>query len=230
MCGGTHAEHTGRLYPFRLGSESSIATGVRRIEATAGSATVDHLTRSLGVLERVSDSLKATPADVETRLRRLLEQQAELGRRVGALSSLLAHTRTLPEGEQLVLETLRPAGVSVAVVVHELRDHWDDDFLLKRVNYLKQTSPHELHILLSGKRLLCAVHDVSDPKLNAGKVCGLVYLLTFFLSFPSCLSCFSSFRWPPRCCASWGVRGAEAGTLGVASWARPQQHFDQRRG
>jgi len=176
LCGGTHAEHTGKLFPFRLGSESSIATGVRRIEATTGLATVEYLTRSLGVLERVADSLKTTPADLETRLKRLLEQQAELSRRASALSSLLAHTRTLPEREQLAQETLRPAGASVAIVVHELRDHWVDDFLLKRVNHLKQTSPQELHILLSGKRLLCAVHDESDPKLNAGKVCSCLFL------------------------------------------------------
>jgi alanyl-tRNA synthetase len=131
-------ENTGKLYPFRIVSEGSIATGIRRIEATAGLATVDFLMNSYSSLEAVGNTLKVRPAEVEALVKKLVEEQAEQNRRLNMLSTLLANTSQLPNEEKTVVGLYHLENLQVTVVVHELSgDHWEEDFLLKRINFLK---------------------------------------------------------------------------------------------
>lgn len=138
-------DRTGRIFPFRILAEFSVGSGIRRIEAVAGKAAVDYLSTAYETLERTSASLKGTPADIEMRLGRLQTQTEDTKVRLNAVTSVLARTEgPLPAGEQMVFEHIpAPAFNSVfdtTFVVHRLADHWDDDFLLKRVNILKVLS------------------------------------------------------------------------------------------
>ena len=58
LCGGTHVERTGQLYPFRIVSESAVAAGVRRIEGVAGKAAVALLLEREARLREVASALK----------------------------------------------------------------------------------------------------------------------------------------------------------------------------
>lgn len=46
LCGGTHVDNVGKLYPFKILNETSVAAGTRRIEAVAGRACVDWYRKS----------------------------------------------------------------------------------------------------------------------------------------------------------------------------------------
>ena len=72
LCGGTHLDNTAKVGAFHLVSEGSVASGVRRIEATTGLRTLSALNESLKLLGTLAASFKATPADLPARL----EQQA----------------------------------------------------------------------------------------------------------------------------------------------------------
>ena len=73
LCGGTHLDNTAKVGAFRLKSESSIASGVRRIEAIVGEAVMDELRQGSAVLRRMSDTLKTNPNELEEKFTQLIE-------------------------------------------------------------------------------------------------------------------------------------------------------------
>ena len=75
LCGGTHLDNTAKAGPFRIKSESSVASGVRRIEATTGKATLEEMRHSRGMLTRAAQFFKSAP---ETLVERLEQQAAEM--------------------------------------------------------------------------------------------------------------------------------------------------------
>ena len=103
LCGGTHVRRTGDIGLFKLVSESSVAAGVRRIEALTGEGVLGHLRRSEESLERLAVALRAKPEDLvgaverlresEKKLRKELDlgQGAELQRPIGRSGSQRAH-------------------------------------------------------------------------------------------------------------------------------------------
>jgi len=64
LCGGTHVSRTGDIGPFRILSETGIAAGVRRIEATTGAAAYRSFVADADVLNDVAGKVKARPFDV----------------------------------------------------------------------------------------------------------------------------------------------------------------------
>ena len=72
FCGGTHVDNTAKAGPFRIKSESSVASGVRRIEATCGKLSLKAMESSQGVLSRAAQFLKTAPSGLLERM----EQQA----------------------------------------------------------------------------------------------------------------------------------------------------------
>lgn len=78
LCGGTHVEHTGEIGLFKILSESSIGSGLRRIEAVAGMALFNYLDKVRTSLDSVNNVLKATDADVIQKLSAVIEENKTL--------------------------------------------------------------------------------------------------------------------------------------------------------
>ena len=72
LCGGTHLDNTAKAGAFHIISEGSVASGVRRIEASTGLETMKVLNRDLEELSTLAAMYKTSPAD----LKQKLEQQA----------------------------------------------------------------------------------------------------------------------------------------------------------
>ena len=75
LCGGTHLSNTAKAGLFHISSEGSVASGVRRIEATTGLRTLETLHRDIEAIAAVSALFKANPADM---LQKVEQQNAEL--------------------------------------------------------------------------------------------------------------------------------------------------------
>jgi len=99
LCGGTHVASTGEIGLVRLTSESSVAAGIRRVEAVAGEAALDWLdatTRELdaarGLFKQVPDGLAAAVAGVQDEAKRLGREVAQLraAQATGQLDAWLA--------------------------------------------------------------------------------------------------------------------------------------------
>jgi alanyl-tRNA synthetase len=78
LCGGTHTQRLGTIGLIKLVKESSIAAGVRRIEAVCGRAAELFVLGEEDALQRIGQALKAPPAQVLDKLQQLLEDNKAL--------------------------------------------------------------------------------------------------------------------------------------------------------
>lgn len=78
LCGGTHVERTGDIGLIHIVSESSVAAGVRRIEALTGTAARLYFNRQDERIREISSLLKTVPADVGERVSNLLHEYNRL--------------------------------------------------------------------------------------------------------------------------------------------------------
>ena len=72
LCGGTHLDNTAKAGAFHIVSEGSVASGVRRIEATTGARTLSDMHKTIDELSAIAAMFKTNSADVMQKL----EQQA----------------------------------------------------------------------------------------------------------------------------------------------------------
>lgn len=78
LCGGTHTSYVGNIGYFRIAKESSIAAGIRRIEAVTG-AEADRLAKeSLQMLDALALVLKAQIPKLPERIEKLVEENRQL--------------------------------------------------------------------------------------------------------------------------------------------------------
>lgn len=74
LCGGTHVKYTGEIGLFKIVSESSIASGIRRIEAVAGLKAFSWLKDQEKRILKLANILKTSPKDLEKRIETLLKE------------------------------------------------------------------------------------------------------------------------------------------------------------
>ena len=82
LCGGTHLDNTAKVGPFRLESECSVASGVRRIEAITGKAFLNKMEKAQDILVEAAGKFKAKPADLAARIQAQLDEVKELKRTI----------------------------------------------------------------------------------------------------------------------------------------------------
>ncbi|MDE6287865.1 MAG: alanine--tRNA ligase, partial [Muribaculaceae bacterium] len=109
LCGGTHVSNTGNIGMIRIVSESSIAAGIRRIEAITGSAVEDAMDAMLDNIHNVAALLNNAP-DVVGALRKALEENADLRRK--AEEAMAERIRNLA-AKALEEATVNAAGIKV---------------------------------------------------------------------------------------------------------------------
>ena len=78
FCGGTHLNNTAKVGPFRIMSEASVASGVRRIEAYTGRKVIEQMEQANRVILNVAEELKTTPKELLQRAHGLMGEMKEL--------------------------------------------------------------------------------------------------------------------------------------------------------
>ncbi|HVP36888.1 MAG TPA: alanine--tRNA ligase [Terriglobales bacterium] len=82
LCGGTHVKASGEIGLFRIISESSIAAGIRRIEAVTGRSAYQLIKEEEKTLGKISDILKVTKEELGTKVAELVESSREMEKKV----------------------------------------------------------------------------------------------------------------------------------------------------
>ena len=75
LCGGTHTDRTGNIGLFRIIAESSVASGVRRVEALTGAAAVSYTQQSDNILQATARLLKEKPEALPQRVEKMLSRE-----------------------------------------------------------------------------------------------------------------------------------------------------------
>lgn len=169
FCGGTHLNYTGEIGYFRITSESSVASGVRRIEAVTGQAADELLRAEKHEVEILRQKLGATAEDSVQRLDQLQLEKKALEKDLSSLRLKIARY----ELDAFVSNALEMDGFKLVA----------DQLPVKTVDELKQigdvlriklkSGVGVLGSEISGKPfLLCVVTDdlIKSKNLRAGDI------------------------------------------------------------
>ena len=90
LCGGTHTSKTGNIGLFKIVGETSVAAGVRRIEACTGKVALDHVQSRIRILQETAGLLKERPEALYERVEAILSQQRTAEKEVERLKNKIA--------------------------------------------------------------------------------------------------------------------------------------------
>jgi alanyl-tRNA synthetase len=167
LCGGTHVHATGDIGPFKIISDSSIAAGVRRLEAITADAAVARLQNDEQIIRQVSDRLKAKAEEIPAQVEKLVEQVRRYERELEQLKLKVAQS----EAAQAVEAAREINGVKV--LARRVKD-LDANALRQLADALSQKLKSGVVVLgqaNNGKAALVArVTDDLTKRLNAGQI------------------------------------------------------------
>jgi len=134
LCGGTHVPATGQIGLFKIVSESSVAAGVRRIEAITADEAERYVREELGLLDQVRTLLK-NPKDLITTTKTLLEEKHTLEKKLevfqqeqaNLLKDQLASKMVRNNGHSVIIEKVSVPNADVLKnIAYGLRNQFDD--------------------------------------------------------------------------------------------------------
>ena len=155
FCGGTHLDNTAKAGPFRIKSEGSVASGVRRIEATVGRLTLETVNRNQQMLFHAAQLLKTNPGDLESKISQQAAENKELRQ---ALEKFKAEA-SLGEARQFLTAAKDVGGLKVLTAV---RNGLDAGGLRQMGDFLRDKAPDVVAVLAS----------VNGEKISFLAVCG----------------------------------------------------------
>lgn len=94
FCGGTHVSNSGQLGLFKIVSEASVASGVRRITALTGTNVIAYLNKQENTVKAVASSLKTSENDVICRVEALLGESKEKDKEIQNLNAELTKLKS----------------------------------------------------------------------------------------------------------------------------------------
>ena len=94
FCGGTHVDNSGKIGMFKIVSESSVAAGVRRIEAVTGFNVLNLISEKQSLINETAATLKiGNPAELSKRASQVMGEFKDAEKKVEALEAKLAMTK-----------------------------------------------------------------------------------------------------------------------------------------
>ena len=155
FCGGTHLDNTAKAGMFRIKSEASIASGVRRIEATVGKLTQETINRNQQVLFHAAQMLKTNPGELENKIDQQLSEMREMRH---SLEKFQAEA-SLGEARQFLTSAKDVKGLKVLTAI---RNGMDANPLRQMGDFLRDKEPTVVGVLAS----------VNGEKITFLAVCG----------------------------------------------------------
>ena len=145
LCGGTHVNRTGDIGLFKITSESGVAAGVRRVEATTGEGALKLINTQQQLIAQLASELKAPAGEVAAKVGQLAEYTKSLEKELARLKSKLASS----QGDDLATQAIEISGVKVLAATLDGAD----------ANTLRETMDKLKDKLKSAAIVLASVND-----------------------------------------------------------------------
>ncbi len=94
LCGGTHLDNTAKVGLFKIVSESSVAAGVRRVEAITGLGVLAFIKEQEKAINDAAHEMKTNPAEIVKRASQLTEELKNAKHEIEALNAKIASSKT----------------------------------------------------------------------------------------------------------------------------------------
>ena len=155
LCGGTHVDNTAKVGPFRITSESSVASGVRRIEAVTGEAFLNLVDEMNMRLVKAAELLKTTPMELINKAQSSMNEIRELHQTIERMKDKLF----AGDVDSLMFSAKDVNGLKV---VTASRENTDANDLRKLGDFLRDKNPNTV----------AALGAVNGEKVTLLAVCG----------------------------------------------------------
>ena len=106
LCGGTHVSRTGDIGLFKVISESGVASGVRRIEASTGNGALKLIQTQQALLNLAADELKSPVSELPMKISQFIDNVKSLEKELARLKSKLASA----QGDDLADQAIEMGG------------------------------------------------------------------------------------------------------------------------
>ena len=159
LCGGTHVSRTGDIGLFKITSESGVAAGVRRIEATTGEGALNLINTQQSLISSLANDLKAPVSELAAKVAQLSDYAKSLEKELARLKSKLASS----QGDDLATQAIEVAGFKVLSATLDGAD----------ANALRETMDKLKDKLKSAAIVLASVSD-GKVSLAAGVTTDLI--------------------------------------------------------
>jgi alanyl-tRNA synthetase len=177
LCGGTHCDNTGKIGLFKIISESSVAAGVRRIEAVTGTGVLKLIAQKDALINDTAAALKVqNPVDISKRAVALGEELHAAKKEIDSLNAKLASGK---------LDTILSSAVSVGAykLITARLDDMQPDAARALADEIKANDASAVAVLaitFGGKLNFIAVSgkDAVSGGAHAGKLVGAVASVT----------------------------------------------------
>ena len=173
LCGGTHCLSTGQIGLYITVQETSVAAGIRRIEALTGRAAEAYLRRRSATVERIAAKLQTQPDTLDARIEQLQQELTAARRQVVQFQRDAA----LRQADAIVERAHEVAGILVVATTVDV----PDDKVLREMGEMVQSKLDRAGVVVlasnAGERIGIQVNIdpvLTKRGLNAGKLAGSV--------------------------------------------------------
>ena len=171
LCGGTHVQRTGDIGLFKITSESGVAAGIRRVEATTGLGAMEFAQKAQAQVDAIAQSLRVPAAEATAKIGQIMDQVKSLEKELDRLKSKLAAS----QGDDLASQAVDVGGVKVLAAklegadVKQLREAAD------KLRDKLGNAALVLATVLEGKvSLIASVSKDATAKVKAGDLVNFV--------------------------------------------------------
>ncbi|WP_319525136.1 alanine--tRNA ligase [uncultured Desulfosarcina sp.] len=176
LCGGTHTGRTGNIGLFKIVSEASVASGVRRIEALTGKAALDHVQQTNRIVQQLSQMVKDKPDNLVTRVASIQGTMKAAEKETERLKTKMAEMQADEGGQATEINGVKTVVQLVTVekpaALRELADRFKDRIGSGIVVLGCEAGGKALLIVVVTKDLINRFHAGNMIKTIAGVVGG----------------------------------------------------------
>ncbi len=162
LCGGTHVERTGDIALFKIISESSIASGVRRIEALTGEAAFNYLSSKANIINELAQDFKVKDQQIIASVAALKNDRKQLEKQIAQLKQQQA--AALSDADIYALKEQK--------IIFKIAENLDGKNARELVMQLKQKAEFAAVILLAqdGAKISVIVASKAPENFNAVEI------------------------------------------------------------
>lgn len=168
LCGGTHVKNVSEIQMFKIISESSVAAGVRRIEAITGRSVYEYLKKTENQIEEVSNVLKCKKSELVSKVASLTDDIKSLEKELKEIKSQM----TLNSLDAFIAEKKDIEGISFITKKVEFENQNDLRDLIDKLRDKLGTSVIVFANVYQGKLTFTVgvSKDLNARKINAGNI------------------------------------------------------------